>query len=513
MGSPRGPERGGRSAAIVSVAFLRFAGMAAAAAAGLAATRAPVLLLAAACLAGLTAVATARLRPAILVVVALVGVLPIGLYAEISPAVPLVTASRGLIGVVVLATAMQVLRGRLQPRRWALWPAFGIWLGAVALSWPGSIDPRATELRLFSELLETAALAGVVFVTFDRSSYRHVLIALSVGAALNAGIALVELAGFDPLASLRERANAVTGRGNPLVSEGDVRLGFQRVQGTFQHPAFLAASLAMVVPVTYALAIVSRPTARRWLMFALALCFVGLALTVTRAAWLAGAAALIWVSMTAIRRGWRLWSPAWIASAIAVGVLIIAPGSVSRVGEFLQDLLVTQGRATTATSGYRLFLQEQVLAVSGERPWFGFGAGTFDRIGITGVDQGLTVRLTSPDSHALRLLAEVGVVGALAFAILLLVAIGSVWVARSEAGQGDAVVLTGVLAGLSAFVAVNLTISAFSIAQVSYVFWILVGAACAARFPSSTDVTRGCSARPRRRFAIWSRPGRTFAST
>ncbi len=465
---------------------LRLAGVAAAAAAALVATRAPTMLLAVACFGGLTAVAIARLRPAILVVVALIGVLPIGLYAEISPAVPLVTASRVLIGVVVVATVIQVLRGRLETRRWALWPAFGLWLGAVALSWPESIDPQTSELRVFSELLEMAALAGVVYVVFDRDSYRQLLIALTIGAAVNAGIALVEFAGFDPLTSIRARADAVTGRGNPLVSSGDVRLGFQRIQGTFQHPAFLGAYLAMLMPVIYALAIVARPIPRRWLMLTLALCLAGLALTVTRATWLAGGAALIWVWAAAIRRGWQqLWVHAWIVSTVAVAAIVTNPGRVSTLDELFRDLFVTQGYATTATSGYRLVLHEQVLGAIGERPWFGFGAGTFDQIGITGFAQGVTIQITSADSHLLRLLAEVGVVGAVAFGILLVVAIASVGEARAEADQRDAVVLTGVLAGISAFIVINLTISAFSIAQDSYIFWILVGAACASRFRSS----------------------------
>lgn len=469
---------------IVRDTSLRLAGLVAAAATALIATQAPTLLLATACFAGLTALATARLRPAILVAVALVGVLPIGLYEEISPAVPLVTASRVLVGVVVAATAIEVLRGRLSTRRWALWPALGLWLGALALSWPDSIDPQTTELRFFSELLETAALTGVVYITFDRASYRQVLVALTVGVALNAAIALLEVAGLDPLTSLRERADAIT-RGNPLVSSGDVRLGFQRVQGTFQHPAFLGAYLAMLAPVIYALAIASRPVPRRWLMLVLLLCLVALALTVTRAAWLAGGAALIWVWAAAIRRGWqRLWRHAWAASAAAVAAVVASPG-LAGVDALFRDLFMTQGYATTATSGYRLFLHEQVLAVVDQRPWFGFGANTFDQIGITGFSQGLTVQVTSPDSHVLRLLAEVGIIGALAFAILLVVATASVHRARAEAGQGDALVLTGVLAGLAAFIAINLTISAFSIVQDGYVFWILVGAACSSRFAGS----------------------------
>jgi hypothetical protein len=466
--------------------YLHLAGLAAVVSVALVAARAPAMLLAAACFAGLVAMAMARLREAILVVVALVGVLPIGLYVEISPAVPLVTASRVLIGAVVVAAAIQVLRGRLEVRSWVLWPALGLWLGAVALSWPGSIDTRTSELRLFSELLETAALAGVVFVAFDRTTYRQVLIALTVGLGLNAGIALAEFAGLDPLAAIRARAEEASGRGNPLVSSGDVRLGFQRIQGTFQHPAFLAAYLAMLLPVTYALAIVARQVPRRWLMLIFGLCVVGLVLTVTRAAWLAGAAGLIWVWVAAIRRGWqRLWVHAWVVSTAAVAAIVTNPGRVSMIDELFRDLFVTQGYSTAVrSSGYRLFLHEQVLDAVGERPWFGFGAGTFDQIGITGFAQGVTVEVTSADSHVLRLLAEVGVVGAVAFAILLAVAIGGVWLARSESAGDDALVLTGILAGLSAFVAINLTISAFSIVQDSYVFWILIGAACASRFSS-----------------------------
>jgi O-antigen ligase len=473
---------------ILRDAYLRLAGVAAVFAAALVATRAPTLLLAGAGFAGMTAVAVGRLRAAILVVIALVGVLPIGLYAEISPAVPLVTASRVLIGVVVMATLIQVLRGHLHVRRWALWPALALWLAAVVLSWPDSIDPQTTELRLFSEFLETAALAGVVYLVFDRSSYRHVLIAVTVGVALNAAIALLDFAGLDPMASIRERADAVTGRGNTLVSAGDIRLGFQRVQGTFQHPSFLGAYLAMLAPVIYALAIVARPIPRRWLTVVLLLCLIGLGLTVTRAAWLAGGIALIWVWAAAIRRGWqRLWAHAWVVSTIAVVAIVANPGLVAGLDDLFRDLFVTQGSASTATSGYRLLIHEQVLAAVGERPWFGFGANTFDQIGIIGYTQGFTVQVTSADSHLLRLLAEVGIVGALAFAILLVVSLASVSAARARADRGDAVILTGVLAGLTGFTVVNLTISAFAIAQDGYIFWILVGAACASRFRSSID--------------------------
>jgi O-antigen ligase len=485
----------------VSDAYLRLGGLAAVFAAALVATRAPALLLAVACFAGMTAVATARLRHAILVVVALVGVLPIGLYAEISPAVPLVTASRVLIGVTVVATLIQVLRGHLHARRWALWPALALWLGAVALSWPDSINPQTTELRLFSEFLETAALAGIVYLVFDRSNYRHVLIALTVGVALNAAVALLDFAGLDPMASLRERADAVTGRGNALVSSGDVRLGFQRVQGTFQHPSFLGAYLAMLAPVIYALAIVARPIPRRWLMFILLLCLIGLGLTVTRAAWLAGGAGLIWVWGAAIRRGWqRLWVHAWVVSTAAVAAIVTSPERVSMLDELFRDLFVTQGYSTAVrSSGYRILLHEQVLDAVAQRPWFGFGAGTFDQIGITGFAQGVVLEVTSADSHLLRLLAEVGVVGAVAFAILLTVAIASICRARAEADLGDAMVLTGVLAGLSAFIVINLTISAFAIAQDGYIFWILVGAACASRLtPRSANASRYGGAPPPR---------------
>ena len=83
-------------------------------------------------------------------------------------------------------------------------------------------------------------------------------------------------------------ANSRFSRGpNDLVSSGDVRLGIQRLQGTFQHPAFLATFIAMVAPVAYGLLLRSRGRMRWLCAGTLGLAAAALVLSGTRAAWLA----------------------------------------------------------------------------------------------------------------------------------------------------------------------------------------------------------------------------------
>lgn len=417
-------------------------------------------------------------RVAVLVAVFLASVLPIGLVWEVSAVLPLLTATRVVIGVVICGTLIGILTGTVQVRQWVLWPAIALWLAAVVASVPNSIDIPTSRLRVFAELAELAAISALVYIHFDRGNWRQVLRVLVAAAACNASIALVELWGWHPLTGLQERALSIE-RGNPLVSVGDTRFGIRRIQGTFSHPAFLASNLAMMLPVAYSMILTER---RRRALFVAAVLVMVLALvaTTTRAAWLTSVLAVSIVTVYAWGQRRRVGPVLWGIGAVLSIVIVTAPSALVAAAQFGGDLLTAEGGVSTRTTGYRLVLHEEVFQAWTERPWLGHGAGTFDRMGLHGVLGGLNIDLTSPDSHLLRLLAEVGAIGLISFVLLVTMGMVSVSRAARQSGSDSKLVLCGVLAGLGGYIAINLTVSAFAIFQTSVVFWALVAAGSAA---------------------------------
>lgn len=422
---------------------------------------------------------TLNLRAAYLTVVALVTVLPISLSTTAGARLPLVSASRGLIAMLLIAAIACWLRGDLQlrtpPLRWAIL----IWLLAVAIGAVGSVDATASLLRLGSDTIELFLFAYAGYLILDGASLRRLFVVLIGAGAINAAIGLSDLLGLGLLQHLAASANASFDRsGNALVSSGDVRLGVSRIQGTFQHPTFLAASLVMVFPIAYTVALLGKSRGRTLAVIFLALCVPAVLLTGTRAAWLVAALSAVAV--------WAYWWPrgrsvrvhAYAVVALACGGALAVPQLVGRVTGLLGDLFNASSGSTTLTTGYRLFLLRRAWSAVEPHAWTGFGYGNFDRAGVGGYFHGLTVSLTSADSHVVRLLVEVGVVGLAAFALLICSTIWLQVTALRRAASPQAKALAfAMLVATTGFLLINLTVSAFAITQVAYLYWVLIAAA------------------------------------
>jgi O-antigen ligase len=416
----------------------------------------------------LVALMTVYFRPAVVLLVFLLPVLPIQFSSAIGQGLPLVTASRLLLMAGLLAGLLNVALGRLSVRSSGIELGIAVWLLACLASLPASIDATTSRLRLISELTEYVGLFYLVFLAFDRRTYQIPLVALVLAGAVNAALGMADsLFGFNPLRDL-------PGGREQLVSVGDIRLGLARAQGTFQHPVFLAVSLAMVVPVAYALYVTGHRALRGIGLPILALLTAGLLLTLTRSAWLAAAGATLLVFVWLVRRYPRYWWHAyWVALAIAVAAVFF-PVKVGHLGGFMSDLTVTQSTRSSATTGYRLLLAKQVAEKAGDRPVTGYGLGTFGSVGITGVYEGRVMSLSSPDNHFLRVIIETGYLGLAAFLAMLSVIAyrGLQTVARTPV-FGDRLLAVSILGSLVAFVLINVSVSAYSIAQTGFVFWIL----------------------------------------
>ena len=414
---------------------------------------------------------------ALLVLVVVVSVVPAWLFVEVSPKLPLITPGRVLTFIILSVAVVRVWRGDLTLPRWGLWPAATVWIAANVVSIPSSLDPVTSVMRTLSEAVELILLGYVVFAVFPGLRARRVFEALSWATLVNSGLGLAALVGLD-LTGYAAAADArFTRSTNALVSTSGVRLGVERIQGTFQHPSFLATFLVLTIPICYALLLTSKGRGRFLHAAALTLAAPALLLTGTRAAWLLGSVGVVAVAIAARSSRRQVLQQAG-ATTIAIGfVLLLFPRLIAPIAALLADLVSPAVTATTTTTSYRLELARAVFASAAQRPWFGYGPGTFDQIGISSVQAGLLTPLTSPDNHFLRVLAETGLVGLAAF-VLLLGSAGTLGVraVRLVSAEPTRLLALSALVALTAFVAMNLTISALSIVQDAAPAWIVFGA-------------------------------------
>ena len=436
------------------------------------------------------------LRRAALVAIVGCTVLPIQFSVAPGGGLPLMSASRALVLALVLAWSLSWAQGRVRYRPSGIEVALFLWLGAGLLSIPGSIDVAASWNRFGSDAIEYVGLFVVLSSTLRVKDCPAVLKALIAAATLNAAIAIADVGLHLDL------AHRLGGGVDGLVSVGDVRLGFVRAQGTFQHPAFLATVLAMAIPLTYGFFVCLGKRLRIEHWGILLVQVVALGLTATRAAWFACALGVLGVLIASVRHRPWLWWHLYGSLALLVVALIAAAPQINEITTFVRDLGTTASARSTATTGYRFELVRQSLEAVHVRPLFGYGLGDFGSVGIRGIFGGRTLILTSPDNHLVRVVVETGVIGLSAF-LALAAAIGTLAVrtARSARRAFDAPTDAGLAWAVFAFGVINCTISAFAINQVGFYFWTIVAVLVVRRsshrrWPAAAGVEHGLPPNP-----------------
>jgi tetratricopeptide (TPR) repeat protein len=272
---------------------------------------------------------------------------------------------------------------------------------------------------------------------------RRLLLAPVIGAAVAATYALVQLGGIDPI-----RYGRVSGLG-----------GFTRPFATMGHPNFLSAFLVMSLPlVVYALVRGWRQ-GRRLAAGSLAAVAVGAlaatAVTVSRGAWLALAAAALVLVAGALAAGERRAAATlgMVAggAAAAVGVLaLLLPGNT---GAVVLTGLVQRVRQFGDSAG-RWHIWQAAWGIFRDHPIAGSGLDTFQ---IAFADQRTAAYWniewnaspTRAHNEALNLLATQGALGGLAALVL---AAGVLLTARRALRTGgDRLLAVALVAGLVAF--------------------------------------------------------------
>lgn len=342
-----------------------------------------------------------------------------------------------LVGVLGLAwwTFAQVARatpsGRgVQPVRWALGILVACFLASFAVATHRPISGQEMSTATVG-MVSLASWAGVLLLAEDglseRGRFDAVLRRLTLAGVALGLLGIAQFAFHDPLwAGLRLPGL----RENALSVGVTSRNGFARPAGTAVHPIEFGAVLTMLLPSALVLARRSATVRqRRWWMVGVAIMGLAIVLAISRSALLCS---LIGLAVLAAR-----WT--WAERARLLAAVLVLGGAVSLVipgllGTLL-GLFVTAGddsSVASRTSSYGIAGQFFARA-----PLLGRGYATFLP----------SYRIF--DNQYLLLLIEVGLVGTLAFAALLVTgAVVARRTARLGADLGRSETSQGLMAGV-----------------------------------------------------------------
>lgn len=290
--------------------------------------------------------------------------------------------------------------------------AFAALCGLALFSVVISADQPAT-LFAAGRLIEGLV---VMFLVMTAPSEREARIAFIMGAFVQTGIAIAELA-FQrvyPNAWLGIAAHFPENAGTSVVEAAGMRL--LRAYGTLPHPNILGGYLVIAI-------LCVRSTLRRVSWLGIAAYFflgLGLFLTFSRLAWIALIAGIA-VQWIYARRDRIFTRQAPFAfAALALAAALFWPFVAARTG--------TIGRLEAKSIAARVSSYRDALALVAKHPFTGVGAGAFTATVHEQVDPKRSgYELEPAHSAPLEVLAEIGVFGFLLYLWFLFVATRLAW--------------------------------------------------------------------------------------
>lgn len=243
--------------------------------------------------------------------------------------------------------------------------------------------------------------------------------------------------------------------------------GYERIRGTFTHSNPLAAFLAVLVVVAFAVLFHDRSRTHRVVAgVALVAALPALYLTYTRAAWLAVLAGLVVVTLTLGRRALL----GLLAAAVLVVVMV--PGVTARFAD-LEESTTAGGQPANSLS-WRVGYWTEALALSQDSPIVGIG---LKQVAAE------TDEAKQPHNDFVRTYVELGLPGLLAFGYLMVVLLQQAWRAvqgvRETAPSLDRAIRAGFAGVAVGYVVMSLVMNLLSQAVVGIYFFALVGVTAA----------------------------------
>ena len=404
-------------------------------------------------------------------------------YSYIKSELTIALALIGLLGwlVVYLTTRQPKWRGTL--------PELPLWgfLLAVLLSTVTSADTSVSTFGApgrYEGLLTICAYAawyfiGVHFFGSPRR-YQSLAVAAVIAAALAIGYGIVQV--FAP--PLFE--------GEAFVKEWYGRLGIPRVGSTLGGPLVFGGYLAFILPMLCAVAALTRSRVRVvWLAVAF-LAVIDVALTVTRASWVALLVGMGIFATAAAEMTWR--TRRVVIGSVAVAILtaaLILMAVVSTPGQ-VRSRVTASVDTSTGSLAQHIYIWKHVAQLILTRPLLGWGLETlgavfpYDRESLVRNFGLRPVTVDRAHNDVLQVAVSVGIPGAIAYVGFWVLALGAgvrLW--RRHAGA-PRLLAAAWLGGLVAYM-LQAQFS-FSTVAITPLVWLMAGAVCAwERTPTDVD--------------------------
>jgi putative inorganic carbon (HCO3(-)) transporter len=362
--------------------------------------------------------------------------------------------------------ALGFLLGRLRnavPR--PVLVVYGLLLAQYAVSVLNAADPLIASFE-FASAVHALLIAAVVGAMFRRELLRPVVTLVAVQVAVHTGFALLQAATGRPIGASWFSDVSIVQEG---LQSGVVRL---RPIGLFDHPIVYADMLMLSLPVLFAgLFLAGGRVWRLTIAATLLMGAAGLALTLSRGAWIGAACAVVTLGILAVRE--RLVTGVQMlrgtTGAVVAGLLLAAP-----LG------LRTWERLTASDEGnlnVRFELNWVALRIIADRPLTGVGLNHIVREMDAYDPDNVKARLPGP-THNVYLLeaAEAGVPAAALFITLFVcIVVGGVRALAHMPDTGSRWVAVGLLAGLTGFLVSQLADFSHRLEPLRSLVWLYAG--------------------------------------
>jgi O-antigen ligase len=249
-----------------------------------------------------------------------------------------------------------------------------------------------------------------------------------------------------------------------------------RADVTLANPDFLGIFLAMLLPIAVAKLISQRPLLTRVLSANLLVVLtLALLLTYARAAWI-GAFIGVLVVLSLRRGRFHIWPSLVLGAGLLVGLALLGAagaaqsGNQTNVAGSIYARVISVANFSAGTESGRLQIWHDTLPLIAGRPVLGYGPDNFGLVFppfATSNQQG--VLWDKPHEELLGTVATQGIVGALAYAWIIVAFVVAFWAGRRRRG---AVALFGGWVAYEAALQVN-----FSYLPTSAPFWLFAAAA------------------------------------
>lgn len=281
--------------------------------------------------------------------------------------------------------------------------AFAI-LGLAVLFYPFSIDKADTWRELSDLYLKVVLMFGLLIATLDSRARIYWMMRLVV--LCGGWIALDSILKFKA-GELSEKSQRIAGT----------------VGGMFSNPNDLATTFGMLLPLAVVLLVVSRGPSRVLYGFCIVLFGMATLITFSRGGFLS-LVAVAGVMLWKFRRRHR--AIPYVAAGMLVGVLFL--GMPGGLGDRLWTIVKPDSDATGSAQERRDILKRGLL-IAARHPITGIGLGTFH---IQSINE------RRAHNSYLEIAAELGLMGLLAYLVLLFNPLKALWkIEKETVGERD----------------------------------------------------------------------------